>query len=182
MVKPNGPVCNLSCRYCYYLEKQHLYPGTTDFRMSDAVLEEFIRRHIAAQEVPQADFAWQGGEPTLLGLEFFERVVELQKKHAPPGTSVTNAFQTNGTMLDEAWCEFFKEHKFLIGLSLDGPREMHDHYRVDKGGQPTFDRVMRGLKLLKRYGVDFNTLTVVHNYNARRPKKVQSPMESPLAI
>lgn len=172
MAKPTGPVCNLSCRYCYYLEKRLLYPDATGFRMPDSVLEEFIRRHIEAQGAPQADFAWQGGEPTLLGLEFFERVVELQGKHAPPGKRVTNAFQTNGTLLDEAWCGFFKEHGFLIGLSIDGPREMHDHYRVDRGGRPTFDRVMRGMSLLKRHGVDFNTLTVVHNYNARRPEKV----------
>lgn len=172
MAKPTGSTCNLDCRYCYYLEKEGLYPGTRDFRMREEVLEEYIRQYIDAQEVPEVSFAWQGGEPTLLGIGFFERVVELQRKHCPPGKRVSNAFQTNGTLLDDAWCAFLRDHGFLVGLSVDGPREMHDHYRVDKGGAPTFDRVMRGLGLLKRHRVEFNTLTVVHNHNAKRPLKV----------
>src|ERR1041385_3514926 len=159
MTKPFGPICNLDCTYCYYLEKEALYPKGHDFRMSDEVLEAYVRQYIGHQQAPEVQFAWQGGEPTLLGVDFFRKAVALQKKYAA-GKKVANALQTNGTLLDDEWCRFFKEEGFLVGLSVDGPEALHDRYRVDKGGQPTFQRVMRGLELLKKHGVDFNTLTV----------------------
>jgi uncharacterized protein len=171
MLKPRGPVCNLGCAYCYYLSKYGLYPGS-DFCMSDEVLESFTRQYIAAQRVPEVTFGWQGGEPLLMGLDFFRRAVALQDKHRKPGMRVVNALQTNGTLLDDAWCRFFREHDFLVGLSLDGPREAHDAYRADKGGRPTFDRVMAGLALLREHGVEFNILATVHAANADRPIEV----------
>jgi uncharacterized protein len=172
MAKPHGPICNLNCTYCYYLEKEKLYAsGGREFRMSDTVLEAYVRQYIQAQPDHHVSFAWQGGEPTLLGIPFFERVLELQKLHAN-GKTIDNTFQTNGTLLDDAWGEFLARNKFLIGLSIDGPEEFHDAYRVDKGGQPTFSRVMRGLEILKKHGVDFNTLTVVNRKNSYHPQKV----------
>jgi uncharacterized protein len=171
MVKPTGPLCNLDCRYCFYLEKERLYPGASDWTMPDEVLEAFVRDYIAAQDVPVVTFAWQGGEPTLLGLDFFRRVVGLQKRYAD-GRRIENALQTNGVLLDDEWAAFLAEQSFLVGLSIDGPRELHDRYRVDRGGAPTFDRVMRGIDVLKRNGAAFNTLTVVHRENARAPLDV----------
>jgi uncharacterized protein len=166
MAKPHGPICNLDCTYCYYLEKENLYgKGARDYRMRDDVLENYIRQYIQAQPTELVSFAWQGGEPTLLGISFFERVVQLQQKYAN-GRAIENAFQTNGTLLDDEWGEFLAKNKFLIGLSVDGPDELHDAYRVDKGGQPTHARVMRGLGLLKKHGVEFNTLTVVNRKNS----------------
>jgi uncharacterized protein len=170
MAKPHGPICNLDCTYCYYLEKEQLYAKSgRDFRMNDSVLEAYIRQYIEAQPAGQVNFAWQGGEPTLLGVPFFERVVELQQQYAN-GKTVDNAFQTNGTLLDDEWGEFLARNKFLIGISVDGPEEIHDAYRVDKGGQPTFARVMRGLGVLKKHGVEFNTLTVVNRENSYYPR------------
>ena len=172
MAKPHGPICNLNCTYCYYLEKENLYlGGGREYRMADDVLEAYIRQYIQSQPSQFVSFAWQGGEPTLLGVAFFERVVELQKKYAD-GKTIENAFQTNGTLLDDAWGEFLARHKFLIGLSVDGPEEIHDAYRLDKGGKPTFARVMRGLGILKKHGVEFNTLTVIHRKNSYRPHEV----------
>ncbi len=171
MTKPRGAVCNLDCKYCYFLKKEELYPGV-ELRMSDDVLESYTRQYIEAQRVPEVTFAWQGGEPTLMGLEFFERAVEFQKKHRKPGMKVINALQTNGTILDDEWCAFFKEHDFLIGLSLDGPRKLHDKYRVDKGGKASFDRVMEGLDFLKKHQVEFNILTTVHAGNVEHPLDV----------
>lgn len=171
MTKPIGPICNLDCRYCYYLEKEQLYPASENFRMSGEVLEEYVRQYIASQAVPEIGFAWQGGEPTLLGVDFFRKVVALQKKYAN-GKRITNALQTNGVLLDDEWCSFFAEHGFLIGLSIDGPRELHDRYRVDKGQQPTFDRVMTGLSFLKKHKVEFNTLTVINRANSLKPLEV----------
>jgi uncharacterized protein len=171
MTKPMGPICNLDCRYCYYLEKEKLYPKGENFRMTDEVLESFIRQYIESQNLPEISFAWQGGEPTLLGVEYFRKIVELQRKHAH-GKKVTNALQTNGTRLDDEWCEFFTANQFLIGLSVDGPRDLHDRYRVDKGQHPTFDLVMRGLQCLKKHKTDFNTLTVVNRANSQRPLDV----------
>jgi uncharacterized protein len=169
MTKPIGPICNLDCSYCYYLEKEKLFPShrkAADFRISDATLESFVRQYIQSQPNDVISFAWQGGEPTLMGIEFFRRVVELQKRFCPPEKRVENVLQTNGTLLNSNWCKFFKEHHFLLGLSIDGPRELHDRYRVTRGGKPSFDLVMHGLKLLKDHGVDFNTLTVVHRESA----------------
>ena len=172
MTKPIGAICNIDCKYCYYLEKEQLYPETKNFRMTDAMLENYVRQYIEAQQVPEIGFAWQGGEPTILGVEFFRKAVALQKKYCPPGKHVTNALQTNGTLLNDEWCQFFRENGFLIGLSIDGPRDLHDYYRVDKGGGPTFDKVTRGLGLLKKHQVEYNTLTVLNRQNSRRPLDV----------
>ena len=135
MTKPVGPICNLDCKYCFYLEKEKLYPQDEKWRMPDDVLESYIQQYIAQQDVPTVSFAWQGGEPTLLGVDYFRRVVELQRKYAN-GKEIQNAFQTNGTLLDDAWCDFLSREKFLVGLSIDGPRELHDRYRVDKQQRP----------------------------------------------
>ena len=172
MAKPHGPICNLDCTYCYYLEKENLYAGSgRDFRMRDEVLDNYVRQYIQAQPTSVVHFAWQGGEPTLLGVPFFERAIELQKKYAD-GKKIENTFQTNGTLLDDKWGEFLARNRFLIGVSIDGPEELHDAYRVDKGGQPTFARVMRGLETLKKHGVEFNTLTVINRLNSYRPNEV----------
>jgi uncharacterized protein len=171
LTKPVGPICNLDCKYCFYLEKEKLYPGENQWRMSDEVLEEYVRQYIHSQPSPEINFAWQGGEPTLLGVEFFRKAVALQKKFAD-GKIIFNAIQTNGTLLDDEWCEFLATNKFLVGLSIDGPAELHDKYRVDKRQQPTFSTVMRGLELLKKQGVEFNTLTVVNRANSQQPLEV----------
>jgi uncharacterized protein len=171
LTKPIGPICNLDCKYCFYLEKENLYPGEHQWRMSDEMLEEYIRQYIQEQPGQEINFAWQGGEPTLLGVGFFRKVVELQQKHAN-GKTASNALQTTGILLDDEWCEFFTRHRFLIGLSIDGPRELHDRYRVDKQQKPTFDAVMRGLEHLKKHKVDFNTLTVVNRANSQRSLEV----------
>ncbi|MGH9341271.1 MAG: anaerobic sulfatase-maturation protein [Acidobacteriota bacterium] len=171
LAKPIGPICNLDCKYCFYLEKENLYPGQSKWAMPEDVLESYIRQYIEAQQIPVISFAWQGGEPTLLGVDYFRKVVEFQKKHAR-GKGIENGFQTNGVLLDDKWGEFLAENNFLIGLSIDGPRHVHDRYRVDKGGLPTFDRVMRGIGYLKKHGVEFNTLTVVQRHNSRYPLEV----------
>jgi uncharacterized protein len=171
MAKPSGATCNLRCTYCFYTEKENLYSGPARFRMSPEVLESFIRQYISCQDTPEVQFAWQGGEPILLGLDYFRSVVALQEKYAR-GKKVTNTIQTNGTLLTDDWCRLFKKHGFLVGLSMDGPREIHDRYRVKASGRPTFDTVMSALALLKKHKVSFNTLTVLNNYNARRPLEV----------
>ena len=171
MLKPRGAICNLGCEYCYFLSKERLYPES-NFRMEDDLLERFTQQYIQAQQVPEVTFGWQGGEPTLMGLEFFERAVQLQKKYARPGQKINNALQTNGVTLTEEWCQFFKENNFLIGISIDGPQHLHDAYRHDKGGNPTFDRVMKGLDYLKKHKVEFNALTTIHAANADYPLEV----------
>ena len=171
MGKPVGPLCNLDCKYCFYLEKEDLYPAASNFRMAESVLTQYIRQYIDSQPGTEVNFAWQGGEPTLLGLDYFRHIVEVQAQFAGR-KRVSNAIQTNATLLDDAWCEFLRDNHFLVGVSIDGPRELHDGYRVDKGGHPTFDKVMAGLELLKRHAVTFNTLTVVHRDNARHPLEV----------
>lgn len=171
MAKPSGSQCNLDCTYCFYLEKAKLYPDQARTAMPDEVLESFVRQYIASQSGPVVTFAWQGGEPTLMGLPFFERAVALQKQYAD-GRHIDNAFQTNGVLLDDRWGAFLAEHRFLVGLSIDGPRDLHDRYRVDRGSHPTFDRVMRGLEVLKRHNVAFNTLTCINRQNARKPLEV----------
>ncbi len=177
LAKPIGPICNLDCRYCFYLEKEHLYPQERKWAMPPEVLESFIRQYIEAQEAEEIYFAWQGGEPTLLGVEFFQTVVELQRKYAG-GKTIHNALQTNGTLLEDHWCQFLREHDFLIGLSIDGPADLHDVYRVDKNGRASFDAVMRGLRFIQKHGVQFNTLTVVHRLNAKEPLKVYEFLKS----
>jgi uncharacterized protein len=171
MAKPRGAICNLDCEYCYYLSKESLYPGSS-FRMTDAVLEEYTRQYIDALQVPEVTFTWQGGEPTLMGVDFFRRAAHYQQEYAKPGMRIQNALQTNGTTLNEEWCRFFKDHRFLIGLSIDGPREQHDAFRVDKGGVGSFDQVIRGGRLLRDYGVECNVLCTVHAANQDYPLEV----------
>jgi uncharacterized protein len=178
MTKPIGPICNLDCRYCFYLEKEDLYEQERrkerpSWQMPDDVLESYVRQYIEAQDVPEVSFAWQGGEPTLLGVRFFEKVIALQERYARPlGKKVVNALQTNGTLLTDEWCRFLRANDFLIGLSIDGPPDLHDSYRVDKQGRPSSERVLRGLDLLQKHGVEFNTLTVVNRKNSQRPLDV----------
>jgi sulfatase maturation enzyme AslB (radical SAM superfamily) len=171
LAKPTGATCNLDCAYCFFLSKEMLYPGSR-FRMADAMLETYIRQLIEAHQTPQVQVAWQGGEPTLMGLDFFQRSIELVEYYRKPGTTVEYTIQTNGTLIDDAWAAFFKQHNFLVGISIDGPQAMHDAYRVDKGGQPTFDKVMRGLHFLQKHGVEYNTLTTLHHANAGHPAEV----------
>ncbi|MBU1669539.1 MAG: anaerobic sulfatase maturase [Actinobacteria bacterium] len=173
MAKPTGSVCNLSCRYCFFLEKQRLYPGERT-RMDDGVLRAYIEQYIEAQDVPEVTLAWQGGEPTLMGLDFFARSVEIAGECAPAGKRISCTMQTNGTLLDEEWCGFLRDKGFLVGLSLDGPREMHDAYRLDGRGRPTFDRVMKAARLMQECDVDFNVLCTVHAANAGHPEEVYS--------
>lgn len=165
MAKPSGPDCNLNCTYCFYLEKDALFNETKTHSMSDEVLEEYVKQYCESQNTPELSFAFQGGEPTLQGVDFFRKVVEFQKKYSA-GRPVQNALQTNGFLIDNEWCRFLAKEKFLVGLSLDGPRHIHDKFRVDRGGKPTFDRVMKSLKLMKAHRVDFNTLTSVTKQSA----------------
>jgi uncharacterized protein len=171
LAKPTGSACNLDCAYCFFLEKEQLYPGARS-RMTDQVLERYVRQLFEAQRAPEVTIAWQGGEPTLMGLEFFRRAVACAQRYAPPGTTVSHTIQTNGTRLNGDWAAFLAEHGFLVGLSIDGPRALHDRYRRDKAGRPTFDRVMRGLEHLRARGVSWNALTAVHAGNADDPVSV----------
>lgn len=172
MAKPAGSACNLKCTYCFYLGKQALAGGPGTGRMDDECLERLVEQYIDGVTGGEVVFSWQGGEPTLCGLELFRKIVALQKKHAKPGQRIENDLQTNGTLLDEDWAHFLKENRFLVGLSIDGPKELHDRYRVTKRGAPTFDTVFAAAKLLRRIGVPFNTLTCVHRFNASRPWEV----------
>jgi uncharacterized protein len=169
--KPSGATCNLDCTYCFFLSKEKLYPNSR-FRMSDDLLETYIRQLLESQRAPEVTISWQGGEPTLMGLDFFKRSIDYVNKYARPGTTVQHTMQTNGILLNDAWCDFFREHNFLIGLSLDGPQAMHDTYRVDKGGAPTFHKVMRAARLLQAHQVEFNILTTVNAANADYPLEV----------
>jgi uncharacterized protein len=171
VVKPIGPVCNLNCKYCFYLEKQALFGSKEQYRMSDEVLSAFIINYISSQPTPVIEFLWQGGEPTLLGIESFKRVLDFQKRFSE-GKTITNALQTNGTLLTDEWCRFLKENKFLVGISLDGPKEINDRYRRDRQGNGTFDRVMRGLKLLQKHKVEYNVLACVARETAVNPLEV----------
>ncbi|MHB1172076.1 MAG: anaerobic sulfatase maturase [Lacisediminihabitans sp.] len=172
MAKPTGAVCNLDCEYCYFLSKEQLYPDGS-FRMPSEVHEAYIRQllegHRGNDEVV---VAFQGGEPTMMGLDFFRRTIELEREFARPGQKILNTIQTNATLLDDTWGEFLAEHRFLVGVSIDGPRELHDTYRVDKGGKPTFDRVMRGLEVLQRHRVEWNALTTIHAANQDHGRRV----------
>ncbi len=172
LAKPTGAVCNLDCSYCFFLSKEMLYPGSR-FRMADELLEAYLAQLIEAHAtVPEVTIAWQGGEPTLMGVEFFRRSVELAERYLKPGQRAVYTIQTNGTLLDEEWAAFFKEHDFLVGISIDGPRELHDAYRVNKGGKGSFDQVMCGLDHLKSAGVEWNALTTVHAANGDRGLEV----------
>jgi len=171
LTKPTGAICNLDCQYCFFLSKEALYPGS-HFRMTDDVLETYLQQLLEAHQTPEVNVAWQGGEPTLMGLDFFKRSVELVEKYKQPGQHILHTMQTNGTKLDAEWAAFFKAHNFLIGLSVDGPREIHDTYRVNKGGAGSFDQVMRGWEALRQHNVDFNILCTLHAANADRPVEV----------
>jgi uncharacterized protein len=171
MVKPRGPICNLDCQYCYFLKKERLFPNSS-FRMTYDLLETFTQQYIESQPTQEITFIWQGGEPTLMGLDFYKQAVALQRKHTPQGRRVQNAIQTNGTQLNDDWARFFKQNHFLVGISIDGPEEIHNTYRVNKGGEPSFKQVMQGLRTLKRHQVDFNVLTTVHAANAEKPLEV----------
>ena len=165
MAKPTGSTCNLDCSYCFYLHKEELLHQDRHTGMSDEVLENFIRQYIDGGTATGGLFR-QGGEPTLMGLEFFQKVVKFQKLYQKPGQRVENDLQTNGVLLNDKWAEFLKEHQFLVGLSIDGPRELHDRYRVTRSGKPTFDKVMAGVEALKRHGVPFNAPVTVNRTNA----------------
>ncbi len=171
MVKPIGATCNLDCTYCYYLHKNDLL-GHKSPRMSDELLEEHIRQYIESQDGEQIVFSWQGGEPTLLGLDYFRKIIELQDKYRPKDQSIENDLQTNGTLLDDDWYRFLRKHNFLVGLSIDGPEELHDKHRVTRGGEPTFEEVFAAAKALHRHGVPFNTLSVINRHNGQHPLEV----------
>ncbi|MGC9336310.1 MAG: anaerobic sulfatase maturase [Anaerolineae bacterium] len=171
LVKPTGAVCNLDCKYCFFLSKETLYPGS-NFRMTDQVLEAYIQQLLEAHRVPEVIVAWQGGEPTLMGVDFFRRSVEMVEAYKKPGQQIQYTIQTNGTLLDDEFCTFLKEHRFLVGLSVDGPRDLHNAYRVNKAGQGSFDQVMRGWECLEKHGVEVNILCCVHAANADHPLEV----------
>lgn len=171
LAKPTGAICNLDCQYCFFLTKEQLYPGSK-FRMADDLLETYIQQLLESHQTPEVTIAWQGGEPTLMGLEFFQRSMALVEKHQKPGQQVSHTLQTNGTRLDDDWGRFFKQHHFLIGLSVDGPQPLHDTYRVDKRGRGSFEQVMQGWKVLKKHQVDFNILCTVNAANGDRPLEV----------
>jgi uncharacterized protein len=171
LAKPTGAVCNLDCKYCFFLSKEMLYPGSR-FRMADELLETYLRQLLEAHQTPEVTVAWQGGEPTLMGLDFFQRSIELADKYKRPGQKVQNTIQTNGTKIDDEWATFFKEHNFLVGLSMDGPQPLHDAYRVNKGGSGTFEQVLRGWEFLQKHAVDTNILCTVHAANADHPLEI----------
>lgn len=170
--KPGGPICNLDCRYCYYLEKADLYPEVRSFRMSHALLEEYIVQHVEAATGEVIRFSWHGGEPTLLGLDYFRTIASLQRRHRPPGKRITNGLVTNGILVDEGWCRFLAAEGYAVGISLDGPAELHDRYRVTKGRKPTHKQVVRAFRLLRQHRVPCDVLCVVHAANARYPREV----------
>lgn len=176
MVKPVGSLCNLDCRYCYYLDKESIYDHYEP-KMSEELLEEYVKQYIEGNSVDVVTFTWHGGEPMLAGLEFYRRAIQMQKRYAQ-GKRIDNSLQTNGTLLTDEWCQFLKENNFLVGISIDGPKSIHDANRIDKGGQPTFDRVMRGIELLKKWGVEFNTMTTVNRNSEHRGREVYMFLKS----
>ena len=180
MIKPIGPRCNLNCSYCYYLEKEDLFEDN-DFVMSSEVLERFTMQYIQSQ-TQQVVFSWQGGEPTLLGVDFFRAALALQRKYNPQRKSILNTLQTNGTLLNNEWGVFLKENRFLVGISIDGPPDLHDCFRVSKGGYPTFSRVRQGLDILKKFGVEFNVLITVNSRNVKHPLKVYKFLRDELEV
>ncbi|WP_425499877.1 anaerobic sulfatase maturase [Cerasicoccus maritimus] len=171
MTKPIGPLCNLDCEYCFYLEKENLFASNERFKMDDKTLEAYVRNYIESQPEHNVTFAWQGGEPTLMGVKFFQKVVKFQKQYAN-GRTIENALQTNGTLLNDEWCQFLHDENFLVGISIDGPEDIHNHYRVDKKKGPSYGQVIRGIELAKKHKVEFNTLTCVHAGNVDKPQEV----------
>ena len=172
MAKPGGSKCNIDCQYCFYLHKEELLDQPKEVRMDDETLEAFIKSYIESQDGEEIVFSWQGGEPTLLGLDYYKKVVEFQKKYQPEGVKIGNDLQTNGILLNDQWCEFLAENDFLVGLSIDGPQELHDKYRVTRSGKPTFHLVMAGVEKLKKHNVKFNALAVVNRHNVKYPLEV----------
>lgn len=168
-VKPAGALCNLDCRYCYYLQKEALYPNTGSFRMADDLLEEYIIRQIEMAPLPEINFFWHGGEPTVLGLDYFRRIVEMQRRHRPKDSSIINSIQTNGVLLTDDWCRFLAAERFAVGLSIDGPPALHDVYRVTKDNQATQRQAMQGYRLLRQHKLPVDLLCVVHAQNVRHP-------------
>ena len=168
MLKPAGAHCNLACKYCYYLEKNKLYPTAQRHLMSDEMLEQFTREYIEAQTMNQVLFTWHGGEPLLRSIDFYRKALSLQQKYAG-GRRIDNIIQTNGTLLTDEWCEFFAQNHWLVGISIDGPQPDHDHYRLTAAGKPSWKKVMQGIKLLKKHGVEWNAMAVVNAYNANHP-------------
>ena len=168
MLKPAGAHCNLACKYCYYLEKNNLYPTAQRHLMSDEMLEQFTREYIEAQTMNQVLFTWHGGEPLLRSIDFYRKALSLQQKYAG-GRRIDNVIQTNGTLLTDEWCEFFAQNHWLVGISIDGPQPDHDHYRLTAAGKPSWKKVMQGIKLLKKHGVEWNAMAVVNAYNANHP-------------
>jgi uncharacterized protein len=166
LIKPSGSDCNIDCRYCFYKDRPSQY-GSGKQRMSDQVLDRLVRDYMRLG-FPVSGFAWQGGEPTLMGMDFFRRAVDLQKKYGGVGQQVSNTLQTNGVLLDDDWCRFFRDNKFLLGISIDGPKEFHDRYRIDHSGKGTYDRVIRGIKTCQKYGVQFSVLVLLNNYNVEQ--------------
>lgn len=180
MAKPTGAICNLDCEYCFFLSKEELYPGS-GFRMPPDVHEAYVAQLLAAQRgAEEVVFAFQGGEPTLMGIDFFARTLELQRRHAAPGQPILNTLQTNATLIDDEWAAFLAKHGFLVGVSIDGPRDMHDAFRVDKGGKPTFDRVISGLDALKRHGVEWNALVTINAANGDHGREVYTYLRDEL--
>lgn len=168
MLKPAGAHCNLACKYCYYLEKNKLYPTAQRHLMSDEMLEQFTREYIEAQTMNQMLFTWHGGEPLLRSIDFYRKALSLQQKYAG-GKCIDNVIQTNGTLLTDEWCEFFAQNHWLVGISIDGPQPYHDHYRLTAAGKPSWQKVMQGIKLLKKHGVEWNAMAVVNAYNVNHP-------------
>ena len=168
MLKPAGAHCNLACKYCYYLEKNNLYQNSHRHLMSDETLEQFTREYIEAQTMPQVLFTWHGGEPLMRSIDFYKKALALQKKYAH-GKQIDNVIQINGTLLTDEWCEFFAKNHWLVGISIDGPQEYHDHYRVTPAGKPSWEKVMQGISLLKKHRVEWNAMAVVNAYNAEHP-------------
>jgi len=171
MAKPVGPLCNMDCDYCYYIEKDILYPQRKSFKMSGELLERYIESYIQSQTTPFIQFTWHGGESLLRGIDFYRKAIRFQQQYGR-GREISNCIQTNGLLLNDEWCRFFKENGFLVGISIDGPEKMHDYYRKDCGGRGTFARVMRGVEYLQKHEVDFNTLSVLHDYNVNYPLEI----------
>ncbi|MGR5142645.1 anaerobic sulfatase maturase [Photobacterium sp. DNB23_23_1] len=172
VVKPTGSKCNMKCQYCFYLHKNDLLKQSPQPRMSDFILELHIKQHIEAQSCSYVDFIWQGGEPTLLGLPYFEKIIKLQRKYKKKDQDIFNSLQTNGILIDEKWCKFLKKNNFLVGLSIDGPKNIHDKYRLSNSGRSTYPKIMNAVKLLKKYDIDFNVLCAVNADNSKKPLEV----------
>ena len=182
MAKPGGAKCNIDCQYCFYLHKEDLLHQPKQPKMDDDTLEAFIKSYIESQDGDEIVFSWQGGEPTLLGIDYYRKIVDLQKKYQPQGVRIENDLQTNGLLLNDDWCEFLAQNQFLVGLSIDGPEEMHNRYRVTRSGKPTFHLVMRAVEKLKHYGVPFNALVVVNRHNVKHPLELYRFLTKELGV